>query len=204
MNIANVARISRAGLALAAALALSACDSWPMVLHPIVSEKEQAPATELLGEWQIPEESDALRFERRGRLVEFRPASPNEDATESEEEIKAIYDYRALRVGRYWVLDLTSAQSSRDESFAVPVRLLMRIELFGDSIDVRFLSGKWVTEELEKGRLDLPHEKLEDGSLLITASTKELQKFLSYNAWDDLAFPQADAKYERRPSVPGK
>ena len=203
----RIHRTGMAALALAAALALSACEGWPRVLHPIVSEKEQASAPELLGEWQIPEESELLRFEEhkgQRRLLEFRPASPNGDDTENhEEEIKAVYEYRVLRVGRYLVLELTE-QSSRDESISAPAHLLLRIEIFGDSMDLRLLSGKWVREGLEQGRLDLAHENLEDGSLLITASTKELQKFLSSNAWDDMAFPQEGATYQRRSPAPRK
>lgn len=59
-----------------------------------------------------------------------------------------------------------------------PVHTFSRIEILEDSLSIKFFKAKWIEDQIMKNKVRIKHEKLEN-SVLITAPTHELQKFIS-------------------------
>ena len=66
---------------------------------------------------------------------------------------------------------------------------VFRVRLDGDSLRLADLSEDWFKEAVDQGRVDIGFERV-DGSLVLTASTKELRAFLLEFAGDEGAFPE--------------
>ncbi|MEX0845301.1 MAG: hypothetical protein WD022_08460 [Balneolaceae bacterium] len=60
----------------------------------------------------------------------------------------------------------------------VPVHTFARVELEGDSLDISLFKDSWIEEQINDNRVRIKHEKT-DWGILITASTSELQKFVT-------------------------
>jgi hypothetical protein len=73
---------------------------------------------------------------------------------------------------------------------------VFRVRLDGDSLHLADLSEDWFREAVDQGKVDIGFERV-DGSLVLTASTKELRAFLLEFAGDEGAFPE-DNKLEFR------
>ena len=58
-----------------------------------------------------------------------------------------------------------------------PVHTFSKIEFQNNVMNIRLFKSSWINEQIEDNRVRIKHEKTEEG-VLITASTKELQRFV--------------------------
>ena len=125
---------------------------------------------------------------------------------DKEEDSIAIFEGAVTELNGVLFLDLYLVWDGRmwDErllatgSFAnlhrVPVHTFSKLEIAKESSDagedmlhISIMSSSWLEEGLEDGSLQLQHEKTAD-SVLITASTGELQRFVHDYAMEEEAF----------------
>lgn len=59
----------------------------------------------------------------------------------------------------------------------VPAHTFSKVQMVQDSLSISVFKDSWIEEQIQDNRVRIKHEKVED-SILITASTKELQKFI--------------------------
>lgn len=58
-----------------------------------------------------------------------------------------------------------------------PVHTFSKVELNNDSLTINLFKDSWIEEQIRDNRVRIKHERIDD-SVLITASTEELQKFI--------------------------
>ena len=76
----------------------------------------------------------------------------------------------------------------------IPSHLFLRLEIEGDKLRLAILDGDWLKKELRGGRVALAHERIGDErsgrEILLTASTRELQRFMLAQGGNAKAFPE--------------
>lgn len=90
-----------------------------------------------------------------------------------------------------------SGNSGSYEIHLTQARRVYRLELDGERLRLVDLSDDWLKAQLDSGRIELGHE-LTGETLVITASTQEVQRFLLEFAEEQGAFPEDDANELRR------
>jgi hypothetical protein len=62
-------------------------------------------------------------------------------------------------------------------SHYLPVHTFSKILVYEDSLSINLFKDSWIEEQITENRVRIKHEKTDD-SILITAGTEELQKFI--------------------------
>jgi hypothetical protein len=68
------------------------------------------------------------------------------------------------------------------------VHTFSRIEIESDEFTISFLDSDWLREKIASGSIEIPHDTLGPGDVLLTANTAELQQFMKSIANDTSAF----------------
>lgn len=68
-----------------------------------------------------------------------------------------------------------------------PTHTILQIRRSGDNLLMAFVEYEWITDQVEKGTFELPHE-VEDDRVLITASSEKLREFVRRYAGDEKVF----------------
>ena len=76
-------------------------------------------------------------------------------------------------------------------SLLLPIHTFAKVDILEDEIQIRFFDPEWLEELFKKRKIRINHEKIED-MYLITASSKELQKFISKYADLEEAYAEYD------------
>lgn len=108
-----------------------------------------------------------------------------------------IFNMRFTRLPSGAYLDLMPApweglnDSEFRDFFLVRAHCVFRVSLNADSMTVLPLNPDWLRERFKAGSVRLPHEDSDDG-LVITASSKQLRRFLERHGDDPGAFAQVN------------
>jgi len=170
------------------ALTLGAC-ATPSV-HPIYSG-DDAPVHEpgIVGQWKADEAKETYAVSADGDG--YRMVVKNNDAKAPKQwEFSA----RLVKIGETNFVDFMAAANDRDEidekwgPLFAPTHLFAGWSLTKDTLTVRMLKADWLESALRDKRVSLAHTRLDGHTLLITAETVELQKFLKAYGGDEKAF----------------
>jgi hypothetical protein len=71
----------------------------------------------------------------------------------------------------------------------IPLHSFWKVRLNGDNLTLTSMSTQWLEAMLKQNKININYEKPEGGMLFLTASTQELQDFVSKFADDPGAFP---------------
>ena len=74
---------------------------------------------------------------------------------------------------------------------------VFRVWLDGDTLRLADLSEDWFREAVNQGKVEVGHEEVDD-TLVLTASTPDLQAFLREYAGDEGAFPEPEEGWSRQ------
>ena len=175
-------------------LPIGGCSGPALSVHPLVREEEAVFEPGLVGIWceeseELVCDEDALwTFEEDGERTYKLTIQDLKD-----EQEKFVFKVRLARLDGWFFLDaVLSEQIVRgrkvDTDFLLPVHMLGRIEVEPDAVRIRMLESDWVRNSLKSGDLELTHEKLQNGEVLITAKPEELQEFARRYGWIEEAF----------------
>jgi hypothetical protein len=164
-------------------------------------------------------QSDGTRQESKyeGRLVrlgEFpfldllpQPASVNPGAyafSPAQSEGEDALQPHLAEVGEGLYASLVRAQqtSAGNESSSYELHLtqahwVFRVWLDGDTLRLADLSEHWLKEAVNQAKVEVGHEEVND-TLVLTASTPDLQAFLREYAGDAGAFPEPEESWSRQ------
>lgn len=174
-------------------------------LHPLVSEKDAVTVNGITGVWE--KDDQRWTFIKEGEYedltmsgvqgnAEFSITMTDEgsDSTNtdhnsyliiyedlSEEQVDSSYFFGSFAMlnGDYYLdlypFDLGSLNF--ESSHYLPVHTFSKISLNEDSLVISLFKDSWIEEQITDNRVRIKHEKTED-TVLITASTEELQKFI--------------------------
>jgi hypothetical protein len=152
-------------------------------LHPLFTAKDIVYDQAFLGTWVESNGLNTWTFEKddnQGYTLTF-----------VERGQPAVFATRLGKLSGKYFIDLYPDQPDIKNDFykwhLVRAHSFASMDIVGDTLKVAMLDGKWLTDNLESGKVILKHEKL-DSDFVITASTEELQKFVIDHLNDSVAF----------------
>ena len=151
-------------------------------IHPLYTDEDLAFDPALLGSW---EDSDEIWvFEELGesgyRLTITQDGRP---AVE--------FEARLLQLGSHRFLDLYPEEPPLESDFLkwhlLPVHTFYKFHQEADAVRLVGLDGEWLEEVIDRGLVDIGHERVDDG-VLLTAPTEDLQALVLAHVDDPDAF----------------
>ena len=176
-------------MALACAL-LTSC--YTSALHPLYGDADSVFEPGLLGAWNTPaDDTDrtVLTFEK-GQGNSYRAILVGPDCDSSAD---CIFEVHLVRLNARLFLDAVQTRlrvkgQEVDTGIVIPSHVIGRLSLAGDTLRLDLLSDSWLKDSLKSGKSAIPFEVVDD-DVVLTASTPELQKFVSAHATDNAVFP---------------
>ena len=98
-----------------------------------------------------------------------------------EDEDPAKFDVRMVKLGDQTFLDLYPKQEINNGLYQLHIiraHIFMKVALTGDSLVVTMLDQEWLKKALNGEETAIGHLILEDGGVLLTAPTADLQEFI--------------------------
>ncbi len=189
------------------ALSLSSC---VYSLFPIYTEDTIVFKPELLGEWKLDDGQYQLKFERYDEAkpkekfnLDSRQGSYKKEDTESSYKLivddlndpssKESFQAHLVQIGDFLFLDLIPLNEYRNANLSNNYMALHSFAKLSFSekelVLTQFDLGK-LNELFESNLIRLRHESV-NGTVMITAQPKELQKFLERYAEDESVFEES-------------
>ncbi len=143
-------------------------------VHPLYSSDTLAENPLLEGTFM---DEEMVRWEFRKEFDHYY-LYMNEDGKE------AFFFVHLVQLGDYFYLDFYPDKVDALEInefllwHLLPVHLFARIEIHADNLELYFFDPEWLEDLLDERKIRIKHEKV-TGNYLITASTEELQKFVT-------------------------
>jgi len=185
---------------LGAALALGSivatgCDSdgSPFItsLQPFYTQLDLEPDSRLNGMWSNKEGDVTFSFEERkeeGKAKEYKLVVMERDG---EQEMSGEFEARVVRLGAFDFMDIYPQSSKEGNEFYrahfTRAHTIARVEISQNSIQMAFLSARWLKAKMDEKSVDIGYVKVED-TLMLTGTTEEVQEVVFSHANDDGAF----------------
>ena len=162
-------------------------------VHPFYAEGETVFVPELLGTWRRKGEDKAWIVDKSDAEA-YRLSVQDGDGEQSDWGLKA----HLVRLGEFQFFDIYAKGNDEfDNLFMFPAHTIYKIDLNGDVLTIAPLRDKWLDWMIGEQKVDIAHERAAD-TLLLTASTTELQALLlKYGARED-AFEHGPAYHRRK------
>ena len=157
-------------------------------LHPLYSEETVVFDEALLGVWLVPGE------EFNGSWTFRRSAEPlSYELVVAHEGVAETYKTRLVALGEHRFLDLRPIPpETLTEPYIfvlLPTHAFLKVWIEGDVLHFSKLDHNWLKKKIERKEISIAHEII-DGLIVLTASTKDLQKLVVTYAEDKKAFPE--------------
>jgi hypothetical protein len=170
------------------AFGLCGCDDEDVVssVQPHFMPQDVTTDVDLSGTWEYEEE------------VQFTFTPGEQDAydvvVEEQEDDRHYTSHFAghlFPLGGDSFLDLYPTKIPEGSEFYYmhffPCHTVAKIEFPGGDMQMTFLSASWLSKQIKAGTISIPHAAA-NGTLLLTATTQELQEVLFMNASNEEAF----------------
>jgi hypothetical protein len=169
-------------------------------LHPFYTDKDVVSEPQIVGTWFDSEDKEShsqVTFSAAGNQSYEMVISDPDRST----ELKFVT--HLFRLGNTLFLDALLDDfrvKGTDEGilgFAVPAHTIFQVKLTGDSLHLISLDDDWLKKALANKSVQIAHEDLGDGSILLTATPTALQQLIAAYAGDKSAF-NIDSNLTRR------
>lgn len=183
----------RFGLFLLFITILSGCISS---LHPLYTKETIAFRPEMLGSWIEKDGDGEWQFDKAnqgdspGYVLTY-----TEKALNSKKINRSHYKVYLVKLGDYYFLDLERLLSDEEKdnylgsiSPVITTHKFIKIAVAKDQLTLHPFDDDWLRKLFEQQKIRIKHEKLEDDSILLTAPTTDLQKFVQKYAAEEKAF----------------
>ncbi|UYQ95367.1 hypothetical protein MKQ68_09680 [Chitinophaga horti] len=162
-------------------------------LHPAFKAGDVFFDQRLLGTWKMPDDKDVLTFSvANASTVEGLPeelrklSAKGYDVSVKDDDGTSRFLVFLFKLGNNTYMDfyprLTAQQSTLDPFFMqhhVPSHILFKIKITGAQMDMSQLKAEFLAKLIEKNKLRIAHElQRNNGAILLTASTNELQQYI--------------------------
>ena len=174
-------------------------------LHPLYTEKDLVFDKELVGTWET--EGQIWDFnsvdDKYYKLVYTDNSEKSSDGNNGIGSLftgsagtSAKFEARLVKLGENYYLDLYPEDFLKNENtllmlHIVPCHTFMKVKIENNKFNYQMFNGEWFQELVAKSPEILSHENI-DGSVLITASTAELQKFIIDYSENDKLFEDVE------------
>ena len=166
-------------LMLYASIALLVAGCIPS-LNPFYTAKDLVFAPELLGEWKAKNESDQPA---QWQFEKLEDKAYKLTVTEDKAK-KGEFTAHLFKIGTGQFLDIVPSKCDYDSSQAdliasamFPGHLLLRVEQIGPELKMAPFDYDWLKKYLEENPKAIGHRE-ESDSIVLTAATKDLQRFV--------------------------
>lgn len=164
-------------------------------LHPIFTARDLMIDSRLFGNWEKAKDKAKVTYrqpdawEMNNLSAELQSRAGKIYMLDEKDErgnIKTTYYAFMIKLGKYYYMDYYPASEkerrSADNFFAahyIPMHSIYRIEFKdNNSFNVQRLDGGYLEKLIKNKQIRIKHEVMEDGGILITAPTEELQQYL--------------------------
>lgn len=183
-------RAAKIPIVLAIALILTGCVPS---LHPLFTEEDLVFDGALLGAWVEKDGASTWVLKKSGdkayELVYTEKGEPRS------------FQAHLAQLGPHRFMDIYPEEPNmKNELYKfhlIPAHTFSRVRLEGQVLRVQMLYDEWLHEMITARKVNIAHERLEDG-ILLTAPTRELQQFLRKYAEDPKAFTDPTELHRRR------
>ena len=183
-------KILNTSVVVLAALVLTSCAPS---LNPFYTDKDIVFNDDLLGAW-VNDSGDKCMFTKSG---------DNHYDFLFVDDGLSRFEARLIELGGVKFLDLYPKTQGKNSDLSpanfVPAHTLALLTISKDSISIAMMDVEWIKKLSDQNRLDLAHERLADGSIVLTAQTRELQAFVMKHADDKKLFGDADVYHRLTP-----
>jgi len=185
------------------AAAVLLCSCIPSV-NPFYTDKDVVFDARLLGEWQEKDKSD------NPDVWKFESATNKTyKLTVTEKEGKqGRFNAHLFQLKQEYFLDLipddcnyATNQADLVAASMYPGHLLVRVPQLEPELKLAFFDFDWLQKHLEKNPKALAHHK-EGDHIVLTAGTRDLQRFVLKHLGKDELFVKPDEMIRRTNSVP--
>lgn len=173
---------------LAAAALVLVCAGCIRTLHPLYTRDDVTFDPAIVGTWKPPEE------EGKERWV-FRKGGPKHyGVTQIDNEgNKGKLEARLVELDGHRFLDFYPEKPQEEENnfyllHLQPVHTFVKVVGTGETLRLAPMDPRWLQNYLEEHPDALEYQEVEKGPPLLTASTKQLQKFVLKHADDEDAW----------------
>ena len=170
-------------------------------LSPLFTEKDLIADPALVGTWSAEGSEETWTFEaREGKS--YRLVIRGDGKTAAFEAHLLV-----LRGRRFLDLfpDREALEATDLGTFyqltLVPAHLFLKVGELGPELELSLLETKWLDELLARHPRAIDHRRHSDGGIVLTASTRELQRFVLKHVDDSEAFDES-WKMARRSDIP--
>jgi hypothetical protein len=182
------------GVALAfGSIVATGCDSdgSPFItsLQPFYTQLDLEADSRLNGIWSDKEGEVTFSFEegKDGAKV-YKLVVKEKDG---EQEVSGEFEARVVRLGAFDFIDIYPQNSNEGNEFYrahfTRAHTIARVEISQDSIQMAFLSARWLKAKMDEKSVNTPCVKVDD-TLMLTGTTEEAQELVFSHANDDGAF----------------
>jgi hypothetical protein len=141
--------------------------------------------------WTNKEGDVTFSFEEskeEGKEKEYKLVVVERDG---EQEMSGEFEARVVRLGAFDFLDIYPQSSKEGNEFYrahfTRAHTIARVEISQNSIQMAFLSARWLKAKMDEKSVDTACVKVED-TLMLTGTTEEVQEVVISHANDDGAF----------------
>jgi hypothetical protein len=176
--------------------------------HPLFATDECLFEERFLGKWIGRNGTSSWEFARKNDNLYKLIISVTESDSSGTINTKMLY-FTALigRINNQYFLDiLPDLNESNGEwsickdygFYLIPVHSFSKLKIEGDTLSVSSINYNWLEKGIKKNKIKIKHEKVNEGGILLTASTKELQKFISKYSNNKEAFESGNIYVKER------
>lgn len=149
-------------------------------LSPLFAERDLVFNPTLIGVW-ANEDNETLTFQKSGDKSYNVILRNNTGDT-------STYKVQLGQLGKFWFFDSYPASKSHDYHL-VSTHVISRVWLSGETFRLAHLEGDWLNKLTDGKQSEIPHGR-QNGDIILTASTDEIQKLVLHYAEDGNAFPK--------------
>lgn len=157
-------------------------------LHPLYTEGDLLFDKELLGTWKNGDETWVFTAEDENT---YHLKILNQEDTTN-------LFVHMIELGGFRFLDFYPADNDHVDipdnliMNLLPVHTFARFQYDKKNFEVGYFDPEWLQKLFEQNRIRIRHEVVEDGNIVLTAPTEELQKFVAKYADDKNAYTGSD------------
>jgi len=184
------------GVALAfGSIVATGCDSdgslFTTSLQPFYTQLDLEADSRLNGLWSDKEGDVTFSFDERKEKEKEKEYKLVVKEKDGEQEVSGEFEARVVRLGAFYFLDIYPQSSKEGNEFYrahfTRAHTIARVEISQDSIQMAFLSARWLKAKMDEKSVDTPCVEADD-TLMLTGTTEEVQELVFSHANDDGAF----------------
>ena len=161
-------------------------------IHSLYTDDDIEFRKELLGDW-IDSDKNTWSFTSDNQENYILEYAEGNFLSEEDKLVKGYFITHLVKLDDYYFLDLYPDDNDQLEmpslliNTLLPVHIFAKVEFGQSEMVVKFFNPDRMKELLEEGRIRINHEET-DELFVLTASTRELQRFVLKYAEDEEAF----------------